>query len=731
MSRLYVGDIVPLACQLEDGATQMFVRAFLRDSADTSLATIDLTHIAFGYYKSTAQVLPNIDFIQATYVVYTNSARSTESAAHLRSIDVWSVGTIASAAFAATGITRIQNGLADATTASAILASATTIQSKLPTVLVGGRMDSSVGAMAATTITSAAFAADAITRIQNGLAGATTSSAILASTASILASTASVLVSAASIQTSAASIQAGITNIQTRIPAALVGGRIDASVGAMANGTITSAAFAADAITRIQNGLAGATTSSAILALATSIQTDTDDIQDRLTAIQADTDNIQTRLPDELSRDGYMKSDVFFMETNVLTADALATDAVSEIQNGLALSSETQDIQSRLPAALVGGRMDSSVGAMANGTITSAAFAQNGIDRIQSGLAGATTSSAILASTVTIQSKLPALLVGGRIDASVGAIADVTITSAAFAASAITRIQSGLAGATTSSAILAAVASAQFDIDDIQARLPAALVGGRMDSSVGAIADSAITSAAFAANAITRIQAGLMTSSQYAALQSDTDDIQTRLPAALVSGRMDSSVGAIADTTITSAAFAANAITRIQNGLAAATTSSAILASVASVQFDVDDIQARLPASLVSGRIDASVGAVAAGALTSAAFAQNGIDRIADQIWDESLSGHTAEGSVGRSQIAAAGFGGLNAFMDNITNDSSNNLVAGRLRIFATAAQQAAATAGGTGEGELLTISVTTASYTTAASTALIQVLSTLRRSGA
>lgn len=54
---------------------------------------------------------------------------------------------------------------------------------------------------------------------------------------------------------------------------------------------------------------------------------------------------------------------------------------------------------------------------------------------------------------------------------------------------------------------------------------------------------------------------------QVAALQSDTDNIQTRIPAALVSGRMDSSVGAMATDTITSGAVAASAVTEIQSGL--------------------------------------------------------------------------------------------------------------------------------------------------------------------
>ncbi len=47
-----------------------------------------------------------------------------------------------------------------------------------------------------------------------------------------------------------------------------------------------------------------------------------------------------------------------------------------------------------------------------------------------------------------------------------------------------------------------AIAGVQADTDDIQTRLPAALVGGRMDSSVGAVAANAITAAAIATDAV-------------------------------------------------------------------------------------------------------------------------------------------------------------------------------------------------------------------------------------
>lgn len=197
-------------------------------------------------------------------------------------------------------------------------------------------------------------------------------------------------------------------------------------------------------------------------------------------------------------------------------------------------------------------------------------------------------------------------------------------------------------------ATAAALATMQADTDDIQTRLPAALVSGRMDASVGtmaanvltatAIATDAITAAKIAADAIgaselaadavTEIQAGLATAAALATVQADTDDLQARLPAALVGGRMDASVGAMAADVVTAAAIAtdaigsaelaASAVTEIQAGLATS-------AAVATVQADTDDIQTRLPTALVGGRMDASVGAMAADVVTSAAIAANAI----------------------------------------------------------------------------------------------------------
>lgn len=63
---------------------------------------------------------------------------------------------------------------------------------------------------------------------------------------------------------------------------------------------------------------------------------------------------------------------------------------------------------------------------------------------------------------------------------------------------------------------------------------------------------------------------------EIAAIQADTDDIQTRLPAALVSGRMDASVGAMAANVMTAAAAAADLTTELQSGLATAAALDAV-----------------------------------------------------------------------------------------------------------------------------------------------------------
>ncbi len=66
------------------------------------------------------------------------------------------------------------------------------------------------------------------------------------------------------------------------------------------------------------------------------------------------------------------------------------------------------------------------------------------------------------------------------------------------------------------------------------------------------------------------------------------------------------------------------------------------------IQADLDDLQARLPAALVSGRMNSSVGAVANGAIAAAAFATGAFDAI----FTRALS--AVEGSAPGRSLAGA-----------------------------------------------------------------------------
>ncbi len=211
-------------------------------------------------------------------------------------------------------------------------------------------------------------------------------------------------------------------------------------------------------------------------------------------------------------------------------------------------------------------------------------------------------------------------------------------------------------GAPVGASISADIAAVQADTDNIQTRLPAALVSGRIDASVGAMAANVMTAAAAAADLTTELQAGLATaaslattdgkvdaikaqtdnlpsdpadeslviaatdaimtrlgvpvgasvSADVAAVQSDTDNIQTRIPAALISGRIDATVGAMQADVLTSTALAASAVTEIQTGLStldAAAVRAAI--GIASANLDTQ-------LAAISGYIDTEVSAIKA-----------------------------------------------------------------------------------------------------------------------
>ena len=220
---------------------------------------------------------------------------------------------------------------------------------------------------------------------------------------------------------------------------------------------------------------------------------------------------------------------------------------------------------------------------------------------------------------VILPAPLQATVLGRALDVSTGGEAGVDWANVGSPTTTV-----GLSGTTVKTAT-----DVETDTADIQTRLPAALgANGNIKADLrdmGGVAQSATDLKDFADDgydpATNKVQgvvladtvttytgntpqtgdafarlgapAGASVSADVAAVQSDTNDIQTRLPAALVSGRIDASVGAMAANVMTAAAAAADLTTELQAGLATA-------AALTTAQTDIDDIQARLPAALTA-----------------------------------------------------------------------------------------------------------------------------------
>lgn len=163
--------------------------------------------------------------------------------------------------------------------------------------------------------------------------------------------------------------------------------------------------------------------------------------------------------------------------------------------------------------------------------------------------------------------------------------------------------------------------------------------------------------------------------SQTGAIETDTQDLQSRTPAALVSGRMDSSVGAMAANTMTAAAAAPDLTTELQANLALEASVQSVKSKTDNLPTDpadqsliiaaTDAVMARLGApagASISADIAAieaqtdDIGAAGAG-LTAVPWNPAWTQEAEDAIWDALIAGHADVGSTGE-QLAAAGAAG-------------------------------------------------------------------------
>lgn len=235
------------------------------------------------------------------------------------------------------------------------------------------------------------------------------------------------------------------------------------------------------------------------------------------------------------------------------------------------IETDTQDIQTRLPAALVGGRMDSDVGNIQAGAVDASAIDTDAID-----------ADALAADAV-------AEIVAAMNDLDAQEVRDAMKLAPTGGAPGIGSVDEHLDDILADTAAMqplvdVAVSTRATQADILSDATPFA--GANIDAAISsraapgdemALVDDAITSSKYdestayplvqadtGASAVARTGADADTletlSDEIASVQSDTDDIQTRLPAALVGGRMDSDVGNMQADTVDASAIAVNAI---------------------------------------------------------------------------------------------------------------------------------------------------------------------------
>ncbi len=291
-----------------------------------------------------------------------------------------------------------------------------------------------------------------------------------------------------------------------------------------------------------------------------------------------------------------------------------ATDSLEQLQADVAgVQSDTDDIQTRLPAALVGGAMDCDVSNIQNNAITAAAIATDAID-----------ADAIASDAVT---ELRSILSG---------TADAGGTTTTLVDAALTEIDDTWNG---NWLLITSGTDANRCrlITDFDAASDTITFAPAVSASIGA----GVTYEILPAGAVD-VQSWIATESAHQA------------PNALVSGRVDSDVGNMQADTVDATAIATGAID------ADAIASDAITA-----------------AKVADGTIDAAT--FAAGAIDATAIATDAID--ADAIAANAIgSSELATDAIGSDQIAADAIGASEIAANAITSSELADSAAQKIR---------------------------------------------------
>lgn len=231
----------------------------------------------------------------------------------------------------------------------------------------------------------------------------------------------------------------------------------------------------------------------------------------------------------------------------------------------------------------------------------------------------------------------PNALVSNRIDASIGAITNGIITDASIATTAAAKIRSVTRGTADSGSTTTMVDAARTETDVDHWKGSLILFGTGLNQSRLITGFNPTTDTITFTPPTTQA----ISTHEYEILPAARVDLHSWLGSvvnSLVAGRVDASVGAMAADTLTAAATAADFLaevnTEVDTALADydAPTFAELDARTDAIEADTQDIQSRLPAALVSGRVDASVGAVAANAITDTGVAAD-MDAYHAKVW--------------------------------------------------------------------------------------------------
>lgn len=228
-------------------------------------------------------------------------------------------------------------------------------------------------------------------------------------------------------------------------------------------------------------------------------------------------------------------------------------------------------------------------------------------------------------------------------------------------------------GSPVGASISADIAGVQADTDNIQTRIPAALVSGRMDCSVGAMAADVLTAAALAADAGTEIGNAVWASGTRV-LTAGTNIVLAKgtgvtgfndLSAAAVNAEVDTALSDVGLTTVVTGRIDAAISSRLAGASYTAPDNATIAAIAGFVDTEVSAIKTttdRLATTLEAASGSPGEFRFSADALVNAPAGGGGgggptAAQIADAVWDEAITDHLTAGSAGAALNAAGSAG--------------------------------------------------------------------------